>query len=58
MPFDGYYVFVDLMPKANWGHPAFSLLISSDGNKTQLFHTEFPPHLDDYPETYRELMLE
>ena len=57
MPFDGYFVFADLLPLANWGHPARCLLISSDGEEVQAFEAEFPPYLGFYPDSYRELRL-
>mgnify|MGYP006335658803 CR=1 FL=1 len=57
MPFAGYLVFIDLVPQANWGHPARSLLISADGAQVQAFDVQFPPYLDDYPEAYLTLAL-
>ena len=57
MPFDGYFVFIDLLPQANWGHPARCLLIRSDGGEVQSHDVEFPPHFGDYPPSFRTLRL-
>ncbi len=57
MPFDGYFVFVDLMPEANWGHPALYLLVTSDGRRVEVAHREFPPYADDYPASFRKLTI-
>lgn len=57
MPFAGYSVFIDLAPRANWGHPARTLLISADGTQVQAFEVQFPPYLDDYPDSYLTLTL-
>lgn len=57
MPFDGYFVFIDLLPQANWGHPARCLLIRLDGGEVQSHEVEFPPHVGDYPPSYRTLRL-
>lgn len=57
MPFDGYFVFIDLMPQANWGHPARCLLIRSDGAQVQATDVQFPPHLGSYPDCYRTLVI-
>jgi hypothetical protein len=34
MPFDGYFVFIDLLPQANWSHPARVLLVRANGEQT------------------------
>lgn len=58
MPFDGYYVFIDLQPEANWGHAARCLLISSDGIEVRTRDVQFPPHLGFYPDSYSTLRLD
>jgi len=55
MPFDGYFVFIDLLPQANWGHPARCLLIRSDGAEVQATDVHFPPDLG--PDGYRTLVI-
>lgn len=55
MPFTGYMVFIDLIPEANWGHPAAVLCLSEDGAHTQLTPCRFPPFFGDMPDTMREV---
>lgn len=43
MPFDGYRIFIDLEPKANWSHPALYLLTDIQMQQTEVFKSEFPP---------------
>lgn len=57
MPFKGYFVFVDLMPVANWGHPALGVFISQAGDTISTVKTEFPPFFGDPPPNYRKLLL-
>ena len=54
MPFDGHFVFVDLLPQANWGHPARVLLIDGEGDRVESFDVRFPPFPDAaYPPSFR-----
>lgn len=43
MPFCGYRVFIDLVPKANWGHPTLYLLIDEKIQQVEIIENEFPP---------------
>ncbi len=43
MPFDGYLVFVDLAPGANWAHPCNFVLVGIDALSTQVIDSSFPP---------------
>jgi hypothetical protein len=43
MPFDGYVVFVDLAPGANWAHPCVYILVGIDSLTTQVVDSFFPP---------------
>ena len=58
IPFVGYFLFVDLMPEANWSHPAMGVFISREGDKVSSVKVEFPPFFGDPPATYRRLSLE
>lgn len=55
MPFRGYFIFVDLLPIANWGHPALGIFLSETGDQVTSVPTEFPPFFGDPPATYRKL---
>ena len=57
MSFAGYFVFVDLMPIANWGHPAMAVFISKEGDNILSVNVEFPPFFGNPPETFRKLLL-
>ncbi len=57
MPFDGYFVFVDLLPEANWGHPTLYLLVDAAGHRVEVAHRELPPYFEGYPATFRKLSL-
>ena len=57
MPFDGYFVFIDLVPQANWGHPARCLLVRADCQEVQHLDVSFPPHIGTYPDSFRTLSL-
>ena len=41
-----YVVFVDLVPRANWGHECLYLLVDSEGAVTRL-EARFPPSRSD-----------
>ena len=32
VPFAGYFIFIDLLPTANWGHPAKAVVIAEHGD--------------------------
>jgi hypothetical protein len=53
MPFEGYLVFIDLEPQANWGHPAVYLLIDAETHKTQKVQEEYPPFSGDPPQNFK-----
>lgn len=58
MPFDGYFVFIDLAPMMNWSHPARVLMIAEDGGDVVAHEASFPPFPDRaYPESFRILRL-
>lgn len=57
MPYPGYFLFVDLMPAANWGHPALCVFLSETGARVQAADAEFPPFFGDLPPHYRRLLL-
>ena len=60
MPYDGYMVFIDEEPKANWGHPTIYYLINSKSyNVEVLKDIEFPPYsgnFDTSPKTFKVLL--
>lgn len=43
MPFRGCMVFVDLLPRANWGHPTLYFLINDKTQEVEIISDEFPP---------------
>lgn len=53
MPFKGYMVFVDLVPKANWGHPSLYFLIDEKTHEVKIIKEEFPPYFGDYPQSFK-----
>ncbi len=57
MPFRGYFLFVDLQPMANWGHPALGVFLSESGDQVMSVPTEFPPFFGNPPASYRRLSL-
>lgn len=57
VPFVGYFVFIDLMPIANWGHPALGVLLAEKGEDLFVIHCEFPPFFGTLPETIRQVPL-
>lgn len=57
VPFDGYFVFVDLLPEANWGHPALYLFVAPGGQRVEAARGQFPPYADDYPPSFHKLTL-
>lgn len=56
MPFKGYMAFVDLMPKANWGHPCLYFLIDAKTHDIQIRKEAFPPYYGEYPQSYRVIL--
>lgn len=58
MPFEGYYVFVDLQPQANWGHPVLHVFVNSDASEVQTIRGDFPPAGIDDPGTYARLSFD
>jgi hypothetical protein len=38
-------VFIDLQPKANWGHDCRYLLVAVDSGAIQQYPASFPPYL-------------
>ncbi len=57
MPFAGYFIFIDLMPMANWGHPALGVFVNQEEKRVVTIESEFPPFFGDPPSTYRRLFL-
>lgn len=58
MPFDGYHVFVDLHPGANWSHPALSILVpEEEEQEIQVVQISFPPFPGDPEPPYIKLEL-
>ncbi len=47
-----HLVFVDLNPKANWGHPTVYFLIDETNSNVEFFREEFPPHAGDFPDSF------
>jgi len=56
MPFDGYMIFVDLAPQANWAHPCLYLLLSRGIQEITRIKASFPPYWGEYPESYKVLL--
>ena len=52
LPFDAHLVFVDLEPKANWGHPCTYFFIDTDGNNFEKSIEMFPPYTGNFPDTW------
>ncbi|MBF0107823.1 MAG: hypothetical protein HQL76_01420 [Magnetococcales bacterium] len=57
VPFAGHFIFIDLMPIANWGHPAMGVLLAEKGEEAFVFDCEFPPFFGTLPDTIRKLPL-
>lgn len=57
MPFDGTFVFVDMMPGANWGHSVAYLLMNRDFSKCVRHDGQFPPFSGDLPDHWRPIPL-
>ncbi len=54
MPFNGYMIYVDLEPQANWGHPVLYLLINPEKDVDhQVIKGEFPPFTDSKPKNFK-----
>jgi hypothetical protein len=53
MLFKGYMVFVDLVPKANLGHPSLYFLIDDKTHDAKVIKDEFPPYFGDYPQSFK-----
>lgn len=53
MPFTGYLVFVDLEPKANWGHSCRYFLVDTEIGETRVIKEELPPYFGDYPKSFK-----
>ena len=49
MPFDGYLLFIDLEPKANWGHSVLYILINSSNLESKTLKEQFPPFFSATP---------
>ena len=45
LPWEGYIVFVDLDPKANWGHACSYFVIGQDSHEFLEIAAEMPPFL-------------
>lgn len=56
MSFKGYMVFVDLEPKANWGHPCLYFLIDIRTQDIKIIKEEFPPYFGDYPQSFKVIL--
>ena len=56
-PFEGYFIFADLMPGANWGHPAKGIFVSPEGDEVHSIDMEFPPFFGEPPESYRKISI-
>lgn len=56
MPFDGYLLFIDLEPKANWGHYVLYILINSSNQESKTLKEQFPPFFEEYPSEFRVLL--
>ena len=56
MPFKVYMVFIDLEPKANWGHATYYGLIDINTSAIKLVKREFPPYSGNAPPSYKVLL--
>jgi hypothetical protein len=56
MPFDGFVVFVDLAPHANWAHPTVFILVSSKTLEAKTVESSFPPLMDKKGESWAVLL--
>ena len=56
MPWDGHVLFVDLEPRANWGHACSYLAVRRDGDDFIELKAHMPPFLKaDEPNSFRLL---
>ncbi|MDD1620349.1 MAG: hypothetical protein LUQ11_02625 [Methylococcaceae bacterium] len=55
MPWDGYIVFIDLEPKANWGHACEYLAIRLNGDEVIELAAQMPPFLKAETSAFRLL---
>ncbi len=55
-PYKSYLLFVDLAPRANWGHPCIFFIIDENGNQFEMRREEFPPYYGEYPESWTVLL--
>lgn len=55
MPAEGFYVYADLQPKANWGHPVAYFLVDAQSGKLVQINEQFPPFDGDPPANFRTL---
>ena len=55
VPWDGHIAFVDLIPKANWGHACCYLAIRLDGDEIIEFAAHMPPFLKAETSTFHLL---
>lgn len=52
LPWDGHMAFVDLEPKANWGHACSYLAIRLDGHEVIKLAAQMPPFLKAETSTF------
>ncbi len=55
LPADSFDVFVDLLPQANWGHPAARFLVDAESGDYQRQDVSFPPEDVAAPERFVEV---
>jgi hypothetical protein len=55
VPWDAHIVFVDLEPRANWGHACCYLAIRRDGDEVIQVAAQMPPFLKGKTSTFRLL---
>jgi hypothetical protein len=55
MPVNGFYVFADLQPMANWGHPVTYFLIDAETGKFVQMNQQFPPFDGGAPSNFLTL---
>ena len=51
MPYRGYWVFVDLEPRVNWGHQALLILVESQTRAVTIHDVDFPPYEGSLPDS-------
>jgi hypothetical protein len=54
-PCDFYLAFVDLEPRANWGHDCAYIAVCTDGKRAIKFAAHMPPFLKDGPSNFHFL---